>query len=480
MRAILALLLIASAIAGAVFFADHPGRVDIVWQGWRIGTSVGVLAAAVALFAAAIALLALLVAGLRRLPRHLRRRRAERRRRIGEAALRRGLVALAAGQAAEAQLAARRATTLLDRSPVALLLAAEAASRQGDVAAAGRAYSALLDDKETEFLGLRGLLGQALHAGDDGTALRLAERARQLRPDAPWLTENLLVLQGRAGLWEAARDTLAAAARRNALPPERLRHHRGVVLYELSRAAVARGDPRQAAKLAARAARLAPDLAITAAQRARLLLRLGRRRAASRVVEHAWREAPHPDLARLYLEIDADAPPLLRAAALQRLASQNPDAAESHLAIAETALAARLWGEARHHLGQATAMSQSLGPSRRLCLLMARLEQEEAANAQAARTWLDRAIGAPADPCYVCSRCGGEGAEWRPLCPICGAFDTLAWRLPAQAGRALAAPGAFPGTLLMPPAAEIGPEPGGERRAAGPSRERLGDGAAIG
>src|SRR5216683_1978321 len=138
----------------------------------------------------------------------------------------------------------------------------------------------------------------------------------------------------------------------------RTRHHRGIVLYELSREAERRGDQRQAARLAAQAQVLAPDLAAPACHHARLLIALGKKRIAARTIERAWRTAPHPDLARLYIEIDPDAPPLARAAAVQRLAAQNPEASESHLAIAEAALAAQLWGEARRHLTLAIGAAQ--------------------------------------------------------------------------------------------------------------------------
>ena len=162
MRAFLAILLLAAAVAGGAFFADRPGRVEIVWQGWQVETSVAVLVAALALLLFVVSLLVLAAAGLHRLPRRLRRRGSDRRRRAGERALTGGLMALAAGETTEAERQARRAVALLDGSPVALLLAAEAASRQGDTAAAQRAYGALLDDRDTEFLGLRGLIGQAL------------------------------------------------------------------------------------------------------------------------------------------------------------------------------------------------------------------------------------------------------------------------------------------------------------------------------
>src|SRR5215208_6701243 len=80
MRAVVALLLLAAAAASGAFFADRPGQVEIVWQGWRASTSVGVLVAAVALVALVVTALALLVAALRRAPRHLARHRAGARR----------------------------------------------------------------------------------------------------------------------------------------------------------------------------------------------------------------------------------------------------------------------------------------------------------------------------------------------------------------------------------------------------------------
>ena len=475
MRAIAALVVVAMFVAAAAFFADRPGRVEIVWQDWQIDTSVGVLVLALLLTVLLLFGLALLVSAVARTPRRIRRRRRERARRLGDVALTRGLVALAAGNPAEAQLQAQRADKLLDRSPVPLLLAAEAAERQGDKAGARRYFGALSERPEAAFIGLRGLLAQTLREGDTGSALRLAERAQRLRPDVPWVAETLLTLQARAGQWDAARDTLAAIRRRGVIPRERARHHRGVVLHELSLAAERRGALRQAAAMTARAQAQAPDLAAIACHHARLLIQLGRTRAAAKAIERAWQSAPHPDLARAYLEIDPQADPLERAASLQRLASQNPDAAESHLALAEAALAAQLTGEARRHLSTPAANAPPPASSRRLCLLMARLEDAEADGAGRAREWLDRALGAPPDPCYVCAVCEAESGEWRSLCPRCGGFDALSWRIPQHSGTELGAHAAVSVFPIMLPATE---GPLIESRSAR-APDRLGSGGTI-
>ena len=98
---------------------------------------------------------------------------------------------------------------------------------------------------------------------------------------------------------------------------------------------------------------------------------------------------------------------------------------------------------------------------------MARLEEAEHGDLGPVREWLDRAVGAPPDPRYVCASCGSESLEWRSLCPRCGAFDALSWRTPpwAVAGDNLSiAPAPAPilelgSTLPAPPAATPGLAP---------------------
>jgi HemY protein len=453
-RGIAGIFVVAGVVAAAVFLADRPGRVDIVWQSWQIETSVGVLVAAAVLTALVVWLLVSTLWLIISSPRRMLRSRRARQRRAGYRALAQGMVAVAAGDAQEARRLARRADVLLADPPLTLLLSAQAAQLDGDEGAAKRFFTAMLERRETEFLGLRGLLNQALRAGDRGAALRLAERAMALRPRTRWVALSRFDLETRERHWEAARKTLAQLTRRQLVSRERGRHYRGVILYELSLAALGNGDRPGAIALAAEAQALVQDLAAPAAHHARLLLAEQRARRAAKAIERAWRTAPHPELAQVYNAIHEGAQPLARVKALERLAAQNPTARESHVALAEAAIEAQLWGEARRHLEAAIATD----PTARLCLLSAQLEEAERGDLAAMRVWLDRAVGAPPDPRYICAACGGESLEWRSLCPRCGAFDTLSWRIPAWAVPTAALPiltGPGVALDLAPPLAEV-------------------------
>jgi HemY protein len=459
-RAIIALFIVAAISALAVFFAGNPGRVVILWHGWQIETSVAVLIAAAAAIAVAAVLVLRLLALVLRSPAAFARRRRERRRWAGYQALTRGMVAVAAGEPQEARRYARRAEALLAEPPLTLLLSAQTAQLNGDELAAKNFFTAMLERPETEFLGLRGLLNQALREGDYGAARQLTERALDLRPNTGWAAASLFDLEIRDQRWEAARAALDRADKARSIPATTARHHRGVIFYELSRAAEAGDEQARAIALAAEARSLATDLAPLAAHHARLLLAQGKPNRAERAIERAWRTAPDPQLAALYGKTRKRETALGRLSRYQRLAAQNPTAQESHLILAEASLAAELWGEARRHLDRAMAAepppvasapvnsagsrataapvpATDTGTPRataRICLMMARVDEAEHADPTRTREWLDRAVHALPEPRYVCGNCGGDSVEWHSICRLCGAFDTLAWRTPAWSG----------------------------------------------
>ena len=348
----------------------------------------------------------------------------------------------------------RRADTLLADPPLTLLLSAQAAQLNGDHAAAQKYFSAMLERAETEFLGLRGLLMQALHAGDEAAALKLVERAKELRPKTPWVLHRLYHLRARAGQWIEAEATLVEAIGRKAVEAATGRHHRAVLLHEQSRAAEAAGDTGKATALAEKSVTSDRGFAPAAIRLAQL--QSARPRRAIRTLLAAWREAPRPDLARAFAALFAAETPVQRIKRIETLAAANPSHPESSLALAEAALEAKLWGEARRHLMAAGAGDDN--PTPRVCRLMAQLEEEEHGDDAAARAWLARAATTPtADPAYVCQHCGAELTQWSAHCPHCHEFGSLIWQTPKRAvltigggtAPALAAPPSMPPATLI-------------------------------
>lgn len=449
-RAILLFLKIAILVAAAVWLADRPGQVEIEWQGYLIQTSTGVLAVAVLVLVVGAALIYRLWRALVSSPRAFGRYRQQAKRERGYKALTQGMVAVAAGDAEAAARYARKADVLLNEPPLTLLLSAQAAQLQGDDQAARKYFQAMLERPETEFLGLRGLLTQALRAGNRPEALELARRAQKLQPKSQWPATALVELEAQSGHWREAEIALQKAARIKALPPERAKRDRAALLVEESRQAAGAGQAEQSMILAQKAHDLCPGFVPAAVQLARAKIAVGKPKSAAKVLETCWRIASHPDLAAAWEDTAESADPLVRVKRYEELVALNPKAADGHIALAEASMRARLWGQARNHLHQA----RTITPSARIYRLLAEAERLEHGDGPQVREYLSRLAGAEPDPAWVCGSCGTIAAAWGAVCGHCGGFDTLDWRQPGPALR-LAAPEAAPIPVSAPASAPL-------------------------
>jgi HemY protein len=438
-----AVVLLALGVAAA-WLAGHSGILALEVADLRIETTVVVATVATALLILVSVVLHHLWRWLWRSPGSFGASRAARQRRDGYEALTRGMVAVAAGDVAEAQRHATQAAKRLQEPHLTLLLSAQAAQLAGDEAAAERHFTAMLKRPETEFLGLRGLLVQAVRKGDRAKALALAERARAIRPNTPWLLRELFALQTAGAQWAAAEATLADAMKAKALPAEESRHSHAVLVYQRAAAAATAGNASEALKLAEKALDLAPEFTPAAILVARLQQARGKPRKATRVLIDAWGRAPHPDLADARLALHEDLDKTAQLARLEDLVAGQPDHLESRLALARGALAAGDYPRARRELEPLIADRTEGAINQRAARLMAELEEKQYGDGLSAREWLLRAASAPADHAWSCRSCGWQGAAWAMQCPACGGFDTLQWRAPAAGLQTL--------TSLPPPA----------------------------
>jgi len=427
-RGLIFFLKLAVLVAVAVWLAEQPGEAVVTWQGYRLETSFGILLLIVAAIAVIAALTYRFWGGLLRLPGNMGQFWRNRRRQHGYRALTQGMVAVAAGEPQEARRFARKADDLLDDPPLTMLLSAQAAQLNGDEAAAGRYFTAMLEDPETRFLGLRGLLRQAQHDGNWQAALQYARQAYDIRPETPWVLWSLFDLAFKLGETDTALDALRDLHRHDQLTRAETSRRRGVVLTERARRHHAEGNREAAEQDSREAVKEAPELPPAAAIRARVLIDGDDARGAAKAIERTWAEHPHPDLVALYLEAKPSQDAQQRYQTVRRLADRNPGHRESELALGRLALEAGLWDKARAHLGRAGGERAGEG----ICRLMAELEERQHDDREAARQWLRRAADAPADPAWTCTHCGAASREWYGQCPHCDSFDSFAWQSPPE------------------------------------------------
>ena len=414
--ALLYLVLLAAGLAGIVWLAQLGGDVEI-----RVGEAEVLVALPIALLILAALFLALhlllaMVGAIRRLPGRMRARRAEKHRQDGDAALTRALVALAAGTPDVARIEVRRARKGLGDTPQTLLLAAEAERLAGREDAAAEVFQALAARPDSRFLGLRGLLRQAIQREDWPTAQRLAREAEAAQPGAAWLRQERETLALRTRDWREAL-TLAAPGAGQA----------GLALA----AAGQETDATRAAELERQAFQADAGFAPAALAHAARLRAAGSPRRAKAVLEQAWKARPHPDLAAEYLRDEADA--LQRVKAAEALVQGSGKHPESHLLMGRSALEAGLTGRARQELDALVASGRA---DRRAYLALSDLEEVEKGEQPEGRAaqarWLRAAATAAPEPRWRCGACGTDHAAWSPACPTCNSVGTIGWSSPQQ------------------------------------------------
>jgi len=397
LRAFRFALIAAIALAGIWYIASLPGEIRIIFGDTEIKAATPI---AIFLLVLADGLFLLLIGLLRflwRIPGRIAANRAAARRAAGEQAAVRALSALAAGDVKAAAAHAKIAQRRMPDEPLSLYVAGEAARQAGEHAAADAHFAALSKHKTAGFLGSRGLVSHHVQQSDPQSQALAAAHLRQAaasHPNSAWLRGQRISLAANQGDYAEAARLATDPAARAALAIMASRHA---------------GQPRLAIDWARDAVRAKRDSAPAWLQLAHAHQRAGwpriwHRSRAQAALRNGWKAAPHPDIATEFLK-DISAP-LDRARAAQGLAALNPNSPESAKLLAETALAAKLEGEAQRHAAAASG----------------------------------------AGTAWICSSCHAEAPEWRHDCPRCGAVGTLAWSPTSSASGAITAP-AIPAAL---------------------------------
>jgi HemY protein len=465
MLRILIFIAVASGLAfGAVWLADRPGDVSIVWGGYTIETTVAMAAIGVVMLVLLGMLLWTVLRFMLGLPTAFSFASRARRRARGFDAVSRGMVAIGSGDPAAARRHATDARKLIASEPLTLLLSAQAAQLSGDKPAADAAFKQMLDEPATRVLGLRGLFVEARRRGDQIAARAFADEAVRLSPSLAWANDALLEFHSTAGDWAQARNAVERRAALRLSDKTESKRHRAVLLAAEA-LAKQENDPADALTAALEALKLAPGLTPAAVLAGRMLAARGDVRKAARLMETAWREQPHPDLANAYVHMrqgDSAGDRLVKAEALMKAKPTDP---ESAFIVAEAAVEARDFARARAALSPLLAAV----PTVRSCLLMARIEDGEHGSAGRAREWLTRSTRAMRDNAWVAD--GVVSETWLPVSPVSGRLDAFAWTLPpAVLGSVMSpqddwAPVASPvvdapePAVISPPAARAAPVP---------------------
>lgn len=408
------------------WFADRPGDVTLVWQGTRYQTSLMVVLGGLAALVAGIMAVWWAISTALRSPSLMRRFYRNRQRDRGYLALSQGLMAASSGDAAHARKLVRDSRKLLGDEALVRLLEGQTLLLEGNRAGAREHFTKMLEEDDTKLVALRGLYLEAEREGEKEASHHYASEAAKLSASLPWAGGALLKYQTGAGDYEAALRTLEAN-RAGGLVAKPEAERKRAVLLTAQAIAEEPGSPDKAIKSASLALKLSPGFVPAVLIAAQAHARKSDVKRASRLIEDAWRREPHREIGRAYLGLASGSSGQDRLARAKKLAALSPNHPESMMLLGEAGVDAVEFDTAR----EAVKPLLTGNEPRRLCLLMARLEQGEKQDDGRMRHWLAKALHAPADPAWTAD--GQPSSRWLPSSPLTGEIDAFEWKVPALA-----------------------------------------------
>ncbi|TVQ32328.1 MAG: hypothetical protein EA356_13440 [Geminicoccaceae bacterium] len=416
---------------GATWLFDHDHGTPVTIQ-WYDGTVLQPpLAIAVLLLLALIGLGIVFFELLRVIlgyPTRWFQRRRVNRRLEGFKSVSKGLIAAAAGDATEAKELRREAERYLgDRDPATLLLAAQTAEMEGNHEVAQIKYRQMVKRPETRLLGLRGLMSDAMAAGDEDAALAFARQAFAQKPYTEWVVKTLFDLLTQKGLWSEALRRVDDLKLNKVVEPEEAQRLRGLLKMLMAKELEAAGDEKEALKAAQDATRRQRSFAPAAVYASELATKLDKPKVAREVLEEAWARLPHPALAQAYAGLAPNESGDSRLARFERLATRNPTHRTTLKTLIELALADGQNTRALRYAAQVPDSRPTAG------VLQAAIEAYRAEDPKSPKIGELEALAAqaPADEAWVCEASGQIVEEWQPYGPT-GVFDSLRWQSPPR------------------------------------------------
>ncbi|MEZ5757739.1 MAG: heme biosynthesis HemY N-terminal domain-containing protein [Emcibacteraceae bacterium] len=242
--------------------------------------------------------------------------------------------------------------------------------------------------------------------------------------------KNLLKLNflvtARLGNWQSAKVALnSAIEQKNVFNQEEQKHYQAVIDYCLSLEEKAAGNKVESINLLKASLKYDPAFSPAATSAARSFIERDDKRSAEKVLNTIWKVAPTWEIAELIADLYPAESSNEAFRRVKKLTDGAPEFVESQHLLAQVAISAKQWPDARKALEKVINSSKA---SQKTFMLMAQLEQKQKNDQKAADVWKEKSDRANQDNHWSCTSCQKKTAHYLPVCPSCNEFDTIKWQ----------------------------------------------------
>ncbi|MBT4879978.1 MAG: tetratricopeptide repeat protein [Alphaproteobacteria bacterium] len=372
--------------AVAVWIASNPGMVSVQWLGYQMDTSVGVLISGVLALMLVFGLFIWLLKSLIKFPSTVSLAYRSRQLKKALDALVEGGIAFIAGDEKETLKQAQRMNITRATAIYGLWFQARLAVRAGNREEAMALFTRMGQMPEGEFMSLRGFTKLALLEGKKATALQYAEKAYAIYPTSPWVLKTLFHLYLEKKSFDRAELMLDQWKARKGKEKDLKNDLKSSLYFEKAQQENMSLDSKL--DLLGAGFDLAPQNASLAEAYAKCLQDSSKSKKAQKVLEKCWELSQDYNVAQAYISLAPVGRSIEQYTLAQKLMALTPASKFANIIIAEAALKAKLWGEARAHLKKIPSVQET--PY--IYELWAKLEEAEKESPEVVAKWRDRAL----------------------------------------------------------------------------------------
>ena len=312
---------------------------------------------------------------------------------------------------------------LKEDTSLTLLLKSEIFKIEKQYTSLEEVYEEMSKNSLTENLGLRGMMEQYLRSQDYHHAFIYGEKLFNNNPHIEKIYETLVNIIAKTNNWTQLILISDKAFSKKIISRETYQTNKSIAFFEIAKIKKF-GDIKDSIKNIQKAISLRGNFPPYVILYIEILIQEKKYNLAKKYLKKVWNENPHSDYKSSIVQL-ADKLNIEVYELANIIIGSKRSLEESKLMLVEASIISKKWEEARKQIKGLI----DVNPKKEVCLLMAKIEEEDTGNIQAVNAWKNRAKNGAENNIWICSITNQAQNEWSSI-SAGGYFNSLVWQKP--------------------------------------------------